>query len=214
MKTPTLAKFGLFLAVMLAIAFLSLPMQAKATGKPETPAATPTQQQTQGQQQAQQQGQSQAQAIDLSLMNAPAGASLRQGNSYSFAAGAAPLPPGLCPKGGSVSILFGALAWSNTGTEMECLDKVLAMLRDTTTPRTEVRYVSISPPPAAPSVEPKAPAKPEPKAEPVRARPQAKPRSQPPKGAPRPQAGSQPATLAPLRICTAAENCTPPVLPR
>jgi hypothetical protein len=147
MNRKTVADLLCMLAAMLLLAIILTPTQARATGKPETPAATP-QQQTQGQ--AQQQGQSQGQAIDLSMVNAPAGASLRQGNSYSFAAGAAPLPPGLCPKGGSVSILFGALAWSNTGTEMECLDKVLAMLRDTTTPRTEVRYVSISPPPAPP----------------------------------------------------------------
>lgn len=46
---------------------------------------------------------------------------------------AAPLPPGLCPQGDSMSIgiLFNLFSYSrsSTRTEMECLDKVLAVIR-------------------------------------------------------------------------------------
>ena len=57
------------------------------------------------------------------------------GNTYFFPspATAAPLPPGLCPKGDSesFSIVWGfvSFAKSSTRTEMECLDKVLATLK-------------------------------------------------------------------------------------
>lgn len=145
MKTSTMSKLGLFLAVMLAIALLSLPMHASATGSPSKPDPAPIS--TSSAQQAQHQTQAQQQAIDLSLMNAPAGASIRQGNSYALSGGAAPLPPGLCPKGDSVSIAWGLLAWSTTRTEFECLDKVIKLLTDTAPKPVEVRYVSISEPP-------------------------------------------------------------------
>lgn len=61
---------------------------------------------------------------------------MKAGDSYAFVSGSAtPLPPGLCPKGDSsyVQVLWGLLtvASSSTRTEMECLDKVLGMLRDT-----------------------------------------------------------------------------------
>ena len=46
---------------------------------------------------------------------------------------AAPLPPGLCPQGDSMSIgiLWNMFSYSrsSTRTEMECLDKVLASVR-------------------------------------------------------------------------------------
>lgn len=46
---------------------------------------------------------------------------------------AAPLPPGLCPQGDSMSIgiLWNMISYSrsSTRTEMECLDKVLATIR-------------------------------------------------------------------------------------
>ena len=46
---------------------------------------------------------------------------------------AAPLPPGLCPQGDSMSIgiLWNLFSYSrsSTRTEMECLDKVLATVR-------------------------------------------------------------------------------------
>lgn len=46
---------------------------------------------------------------------------------------AAPLPPGLCPKGDSMSIgiLWNMISYSvsSTRTEMECLEKVLAAIK-------------------------------------------------------------------------------------
>ena len=49
---------------------------------------------------------------------------------------AAPLPPGLCPKGDSMSIgiLWNMISYSrsSTRTEMECLEKVLASIRAST----------------------------------------------------------------------------------
>lgn len=70
--------------------------------------------------------------IDLSLMNNPVSGdvSMRGGNTYSLVSGAAPLPPGLCPKGESVSVLWGFVAWSKTATERECLTEVLAYARE------------------------------------------------------------------------------------
>lgn len=70
--------------------------------------------------------------IDLNLMNNPIAGdtSFRTGNSYSLVSGAAPLPPGLCPKGQSVSVVWGLFSWSTTATEHECLDKVLAYARE------------------------------------------------------------------------------------
>lgn len=109
--------------------------------------------------------------VDLSLMNSAtgggggagglggsasggAGGSLKQGDSYALmsSGSAAPLPSGLCPKGESqyLQVLFGLFTWatSSTRTEMECLDKVLAMLRDTAPKPVVVNYVQPSPPEA------------------------------------------------------------------
>lgn len=136
---------------------LCTPQYAGATGKPEpaAPSTTATSSASAGAAS----NANAASAIDLSLMNAPAGASLRQGNSYSFVGGQAPaLPPGLCPKSKSSYRSFVVFTWSDAenGTDMDCLEKVLSMLRDTTTPRTEVRYVSIGAPPAQPVSAPEA----------------------------------------------------------
>lgn len=57
MNRKTIADLLCMLAAMLLLAIILTPTQARATGKPETPA---THQQTQGQQQAQHQGQQQA----------------------------------------------------------------------------------------------------------------------------------------------------------
>lgn len=68
---------------------------------------------------------------------------------------AAPLPPGLCPQGDSMSIgiLWNMFSYSrsSTRTEMECLDKVLASVRSA-----PVREVIQAPalPPASTSVAP------------------------------------------------------------
>ncbi len=67
------------------------------------------------------------------------------GNFYVMPApvAAAPLPAGLCPQGDSVS--FGILwnmfsyARSSTRTEMECLDKVLAVVKAQTPPQVVYR---------------------------------------------------------------------------
>ena len=145
MKRKTAADLILMLVCMLLAALLLTPTQAQATSKPDpAPISTSSAQQAQHQTQAQQQ------AIDLSLMNAPAGASIRQGNSYSFVSGQAPaLPPGLCPKSKSSYRSFVIFTWSDAenGTDMDCLEKVLQMLRDTAPKPVEVRYVSISQPP-------------------------------------------------------------------
>lgn len=73
---------------------------------------------------------------------------------------AAPLPPGLCPQGDSVSWSFGwnfiSFARSSTRTELECLDRVLAAIK--TAPTTQV--IQAPPlPPAAPAAACEQPAK-------------------------------------------------------
>lgn len=135
--------FLILLALIAAMLFLPL---AHATGKPEpTPAG-------------------QSQALDLSLMNTAnggagyggagfGGSSRNESYSLVSSGSAAPLPTGLCPKGDSsyVQILWGLLtvANSSTRTEMECLDKVLAMFRDTAPKPQVVNYLQ-PPIPAVP----------------------------------------------------------------
>lgn len=147
------------LCALLALAIvvtLCTALPANATGKPEpTPTPSASAGATAGAQAGATAGSSSA--IDLSLMNAPAGASIRQGDSWALAApaSAAPLPPGLCPKGDSeaFSIVWGLVSWSRSSTrsEVECLDKVLAnQLAQVTQRPADVRYVSISPEPKQP----------------------------------------------------------------
>jgi hypothetical protein len=161
--------------LLIAAACLAVPFAAGATGTPPKPTpavpASATQSQTQTSTSSASTG-----AIDLSLMTNPVanggvGGSVDSGNTYVFPApaAAAPLPSGLCPQGDSESwsIVWGfvSFARSSTRTEMECLDKVLAMLRETA-PRPAappvVNYISQPPAPAAPAapvvVECKAPA--------------------------------------------------------
>lgn len=70
---------------------------------------------------------------------------------------AAPLPPGLCPKGDSLSIgiLWNLFTYStsSTRTEMECLEKVLASVRQA--PKVEIVQAPLS---AAPAIRAMAPA--------------------------------------------------------
>lgn len=91
-------------------------------------------------------------AVDLSLMNSATGGaggvgSVQEGHTYVLPspAAAAPLPPGLCPMGDSASysIAWGFVSWSlsSTRTEMQCLDKVLSMLRDTAPKPVVVNYL-------------------------------------------------------------------------
>lgn len=64
------------------------------------------------------------------------GAAITQGHSYALAAApsAAPLPAGTCPQGDSLawSIGWGFVTYSisSTRTEMQCLDKLLALARE------------------------------------------------------------------------------------
>lgn len=145
---PELILFFVVLALVGLILLFTHP-PAGATGKPEP---TPT-----GAAQASASANS---AIDLSLMNsanggagyggAGFGGSVKQEGSYSLVSGsAAPLPTGLCPKGDSsyVQVLWGLLtvANSSTRTEMECLDKVLAMLRETAPKPIVMNYIAPEP---------------------------------------------------------------------
>jgi hypothetical protein len=181
MKRKTAADLILMLACMLLLAILLAPTQAKATGKPEiqTPAPAPTSSTSSAASQAKA-------AIDLSLTNSAtggqggagglggaggnaAGGSVSQGHTYVLPApaAAAPLPAGMCPQGDSsaYSVLWGLVSWasSTTRTEMACLDKVLAVLRETA-PKpvpTVVNYLHDLPvPPAAPASAPVAAAVP------------------------------------------------------
>lgn len=69
---------------------------------------------------------------------------------------AAPLPPGLCPKGDSMSIgiLWNLFTYSTSSTrsEMECLDRVLAAVRQA--PKVEIVQAPALPAPAAPAPAP------------------------------------------------------------
>jgi hypothetical protein len=141
----------LFLIVMSVVAAM-LFLPAHATGKPDpTPIASSAT--------------SNSAATSNSLSSAYAsavseggsgglGGSVKSGNSYALMSGtAAPLPSGLCPKGDSsyVQVFWGLLtvASSSTRSEMECLDKVLSMLRDTAPKPVVVNYLQ-PPIPSAP----------------------------------------------------------------
>lgn len=150
--------FLILLSVIAAMLFMPL---AHATGTPQVdPASSVASSTASAAAKASSQSSS---AIDLSLMNAPT-QSYRGGESYALAApaAAAPLPSGLCPKGDSesFSIIWGLVSWakSSTRTEMECLDKVLAMLGATAQKPVVVNYIQPTPPvdpkPAVVPVEP------------------------------------------------------------
>ena len=150
MNRKTTANSLCALLALAIVATLCTMQFAHATGKPEpTPTPSASAGATAGAQAGATAGSSSA--IDLSLMNAPAGASIRQGDSWALAApaSAAPLPPGLCPKGDSeaFSIVWGLVSWakSSTRTEMECLDKVLQAWRDTAPKPTVINYVQAEP---------------------------------------------------------------------
>ncbi len=170
MNRKTRADLILMLVCFLLIGLLLAPTQAKATGKPETVTPAPSSSTT-----STSSATSQAKAaIDLSLANSAtggqggaggiggnaAGGSVSQGHTYVLPApaAAAPLPAGMCPQGDSsaYSVLWGLVSWasSTTRTEMACLDKVLAVLKETA-PKpapTVVNYLHDLPvPPAAPA---------------------------------------------------------------
>ncbi len=183
MKRKTAADLILMLACMFLLAILLAPTQAKATGKPETVTPAPTTSTSSSTSSAASQAKA---AIDLSLTNSAtggqggagglggaggnaAGGSVSQGHTYVLPApaAAAPLPAGMCPQGDSsaYSVLWGLVSWANstTRTEMACLDKVLAVLKETA-PKpvpTVVNYLHDLPvPPAAPASAPVAAAVP------------------------------------------------------
>jgi hypothetical protein len=66
---------------------------------------------------------------------------------------AAPLPPGLCPQGDSLSWSIGwnffSYARSSTRTELDCLDRVLASVKATHTTTVEVIQAPTLPPAAS-----------------------------------------------------------------
>lgn len=140
--------------VIMILALVALSLPALATSTPAPLPAKQDQLQWQGQKQQQQQ------QLDLSLMNKVTtsaaggqgfGGSVRGGDSYAvMGGGAAPLPGGLCPKGDTwfVKILWGALEldFSQTRSEMECLDKVLNAWRDVAKPAPVVNYIAMQPP--------------------------------------------------------------------
>lgn len=193
MTRKTAANLIVMIVAMFLMALILTPTLAYATGKPEPVAPAPTSSTSSATSGSQAKA-----AIDLSLANSAtggqggagglggaggsaAGGSVSQGNTYVLPvpATAAPLPGGLCPKGDSEtwSFGFGFLSWSrsSTRTEMECLDKVLAVLRETAPKPVPavVNYLHDLPvPPAAPASTPVAaacekapePAKPAPKA--------------------------------------------------
>lgn len=151
MNRRNAADWMLAIAILLLVAVLLTPSFAHAMSKPETPPVI--QAPTSSTSSATSGSQAKA-AIDLSLATSATGGqggagglggaggsgqggSVTQGNTYVLPApaAAAPLPGGLCPKGDSEtwSFGFGFLSWSrsSTRTEMECLDKVLAVLRET-----------------------------------------------------------------------------------
>lgn len=196
MNRKTIADVLLAAAIILCIALLLAPSFAHATGKPEPVAPAPTSSTSSATSGSQAKA-----AIDLSLANSAtggqggagglggaggsaAGGSVSQGHTYVLPApaAAAPLPAGMCPQGDSsaYSVLWGLVSWatSTTRTEMACLDKVLAVLRETAPKPVPavVNYLHDLPvPPAAPASAPGAaaatacekapePAKPAPKA--------------------------------------------------
>lgn len=174
MNRKSAADLLLAAAILLCIALLLAPSFAHATGKPETPTTTPTSSAATSSATS-----TASQRIDLSLANSAtgqggagglggaggnaAGGSVSQGNTYVLPAPAtaAPLPAGMCPQGDSsaYSVLWGLVSWatSTTRTEMACLDKVLAVLRETAPKPAPavVNYLHDLPvPPAAPASAP------------------------------------------------------------
>ena len=149
MTRKTAANLIVMIVAMFLMALILTPTLAYATGKPEpvTPAPTSSTSSATAASQAKA-------AIDLSLANSAtggqggagglggaggsaAGGSVSQGHTYVLPApaAAAPLPAGMCPQGDSsaYSVLWGLVSWasSTTRTEMACLDKVLAVLKET-----------------------------------------------------------------------------------
>jgi hypothetical protein len=188
MKRSTAANLIAVIVAMFLVALILTPTLAHATGKPETVTPAPTSSTSAAASQAKA-------AIDLSLANSAtgqggagglggaggSGGSVSQGHTYVLPApaAAAPLPSGMCPQGDSsaYSVLWGLVSWasSTTRTEMVCLDKVLAVLKETAPKPVPavVNYLHDLPvPPAAPASTPVAaacekapePAKPAPKA--------------------------------------------------
>jgi len=199
MTRKTAANLIVMIVAMFLMALILTPALAHATGKPEpvTPAPSSSTSSATAASQAKA-------AIDLSLANSAtggqggaggagglggaggsaAGGSVSQGHTYVLPApaAAAPLPAGMCPQGDSsaYSVLWGLVSWasSTTRTEMVCLDKVLAVLKETAPKPVPavVNYLHDLPvPPAAPASAPVAaaapacekapdPAKPAPKA--------------------------------------------------
>lgn len=194
MTRKTAANLIVMIVAMFLMALILTPTLAHATGKPETVTTAPTTSTSSSTSSATAASQAKA-AIDLSLANSAtggagglggaggnaAGGSVSQGHTYVLPApaAAAPLPAGMCPQGDSsaYSVLWGLVSWasSTTRTEMVCLDKVLAVLKETAPKPVPavVNYLHDLPvPPAAPASTPVAaacekapePAKPAPKA--------------------------------------------------
>lgn len=175
MTRKTAANLIVMIVAMFLMALILTPTLAYATGKPEpvTPAPTSSTSSATAASQAKA-------AIDLSLANSAtggqggagglggaggsaAGGSVSQGHTYVLPApaAAAPLPAGMCPQGDSsaYSVLWGLVSWasSTTRTEMVCLDKVLAVLKETAPKPVPavVNYLHDLPvPPAAPASTP------------------------------------------------------------
>ena len=178
MTRKTAANLIVMIVAMFLMALILTPTLAYATGKPEpvTPAPTSSTSSATAASQAKA-------AIDLSLANSAtggqggagglggaggsaAGGSVSQGHTYVLPApaAAAPLPAGMCPQGDSsaYSVLWGLVSWasSTTRTEMACLDKVLAVLKETVPKPVPavVNYLHDLPvPPAAPAAPASAP---------------------------------------------------------
>ena len=149
MTRKTAANLIVMIVAMFLMALILTPTLAHATGKPETVTTAPTSSTSSATAASQAKA-----AIDLSLANSAtggqggagglggaggsaAGGSVSQGHTYVLPApaAAAPLPAGMCPQGDSsaYSVLWGLVSWasSTTRTEMACLDKVLAVLKET-----------------------------------------------------------------------------------
>lgn len=152
------------LALAAALFFGATAAQATGTPKPSTPAPTPAQPPVTQVTSVQSSPSAQAGAwASGSASSQASGGSVSfeefsRSNLYVLPAPvqAAPLPPGLCPQGDSMSIgiLWNMFSYSrsSTRTEMECLDKVLAGVRQL--PRVEVVQAPTLAPTAAPEPEP------------------------------------------------------------
>lgn len=130
-KISHLAGIGLFAAVL---GWLN---PANANGLPYEPPAPAPEPVAPTQQQGQQQGQRQGQYMSIDGVSASANNSMYS-TSRNFGLSVAPsaaaaLPSGMCPQGDSLAWSVGwnfvSYASSKTRTEMECLDKVLAAIR-------------------------------------------------------------------------------------